>query len=113
MGKAVWECPDYILDFPEMSDEEWDGLSEELQDKYNHKIKLRIAYKTAMDEYNTSMSLVGPATLTVAGLVITLFWIWALVVAALGIIWALIRVISRSHAYQRYKDTEMAFKEVL
>jgi Flp pilus assembly protein TadB len=102
-----------MLDFPEISDTEWEKLTPEQQDSYNNKIELQNEYFEARDAYYNLMSLKGPAILFIIGIILFFIWIIAVSFVVVAILWAFYRVIGRSHAYQRYKDAESDLKSAL
>jgi len=98
---------------PEIPDDEWDNLPDAEQDLYNRKIAAKNEYTYARDAYNSSMSFLGPAALMVlAAPAFVLSPILAAILGIFAILWAIVRVISRSHAYQRYRDAEKRIGEL-
>ena len=91
-----------------MDDEDWDKLSPEEQDAYNNRVGADTELLAARTAYDASMSLKGPAVLGVIGFVFIPFPWLALALIAIAVFWAIIRVASRSQAYQRYKDAQAA-----
>jgi hypothetical protein len=106
-----------MLDVPEIPDADWKKLYSEEQDAYNHKIELRNEYNTAKENYEISISLFDPGILIIIGIVglflASFLFLFGLLILIIGVIWAFLRVMERSHAYQRYKDTESALKLAL
>jgi len=99
---------------PEIPDTEWGKMSDEDQHKYNLKIDAKNEYNASKDAYEKSMSFTGPVIMMVlAALVFVLSPILTAGLGSIAIIWILVRVISRSHAYARYRDAETALKEAL
>lgn len=103
---------------PYISDQEFDNLSSLEQDQYNRAIGAKNEYNEARENYDTSMSLLGPTILGVVGGLLCLLFGGLLLGAIIGVVvlvciilsaalWAVIRVSARSHAYQLLKDTEM------
>jgi len=91
---------------PELSDEVFESLSLEQQRSYNRKVLAKSEYNLAKENYDTSMSLVGPVICIICGLFLGIFEIYLGGLVIIGIIWAFFRVASRSQAYQRLKDTK-------
>lgn len=98
---------------PKISDEDWEKLTVEQQRSYNHKISLKSDYNFAKANYDTSMSLLGPAILGVVGVLLIMVFFLGIPIILIAVIWAFFRVASRSQAYQRFKDTEAALKATL
>jgi hypothetical protein len=103
----------------EISDEVWDTLTPEQQDVYNERIDADNEYEKAKKHYDESMSLKGPFVLAIMGFIFGTFglglgaflFIGALCVI-IAIIWAIIRLTSRSQAYMRYKDAKDSLKKL-
>jgi len=103
----------------EISDEVWDSLTPEQQDAHNERIDADDEYEKAKELYNESMSLKGPFVLGIIGFIFGTFGLGLgafLFIGALcivfAIIWAIIRLASRSQAYMRYKDAKDAIKKI-
>jgi len=108
------------VEIPEISDEDWEKLTPEQQDKYNRRIDAKDEYGEAETEYFKTMSLQGPIGLGICGIIIgtlgivSIFFLGiATLFFILAIVLAIIRVAARSHAYQRYKDAEAALKSAI
>jgi hypothetical protein len=97
------------------TDEEWKKLSDDEQDRHNRKVEAKDEYTEAKEAYETSMSYTGPLILFILGILgsFILGVYLAIGVLIIAILWVVIRVISRSHAYQRYKDTEKELKAAI
>jgi len=93
-------------------DSDWDLLSPEQQDAYNERIDADNEYDEAKELYNKSMSLTGPFVLGIIGVVLLGIYFIGLLPLLLAIVWAIVRVAGRSHAYQRYKDADATLKKL-
>ncbi|MEN6442846.1 MAG: zinc-ribbon domain-containing protein [Methanoregula sp.] len=98
---------------PEISDAIFDSLTQEQQRSYNRKVLAKSEYNLAKENYDTSMSLVGPLICIICGLLLAILEIYLSILVIIGIIWAFYRVASRSQAYQRLKDTEAELKAAI
>jgi hypothetical protein len=95
-----------------MDDEEWDRLTPDEQDAYNDRIDAEDELSEAKEKYDTSMSLGGPALLGILGIVFGGIFFPAFLIIVLAIVWALMRIVARSQAYQRYKDARENLKSI-
>jgi hypothetical protein len=103
----------WVPELPSISDDDWEKLSDAEQTRYNRLVGLKDEYNEARTNYETSMSLVGPAVLAVIGIPCLLFFYFGVILIIAAIIWAFFRVASRSQAYLRYKDAESALRAAL
>ncbi|MCK9630853.1 MAG: hypothetical protein M0R30_04365 [Methanoregula sp.] len=104
----------------EITDEEYDRLTPDQQFGYNLDLCTRRELAWAKKEYDATMSIVGPASLaiivSVTGFIISLLIdnILSIILMTFGIclavLWAVIRVVSRSDAYKHLRDTETELK---
>ncbi|MDD1689891.1 MAG: hypothetical protein LUQ66_04460 [Methanoregula sp.] len=100
----------------EITDEEYDKLTPDQQFGYNLDACTRRELAWAKKDYDATMSIVGPASLAiitnVTGLlvfVLTSSFLSVLLVVggtSVAVLWAVIRVVLRSHAYRHLRDTE-------
>jgi hypothetical protein len=64
-------------------------------------------------DYQISMSLAGPVSLSIIGIVLLIpFELLGCIWIISAIIWAAFRVMNRGHAYQRLRDDEHRWEEM-
>jgi uncharacterized membrane protein len=99
---------------PEIPDKEYESLSQEQQHAYNQKIKAKRRYNEAKEDYDKSLSMGWPVLLIFMGIILTfVFSVIGLVLIIAAVIWAIIRLVSRGHLYQKYRDSEADLKAEL